>query len=134
MARLLQYLRRLSLLLTQLRNDTSIHESIKRLHVVRIPFRIQSRIRPGLEVEDGCFDVWFFADGDLAFAVEVPDWFCQSFCDVWAFTLEGVPDVVRGDDVRFAAFESAGDAEEADDVGVVGVEELSVFKLLLVIL
>jgi hypothetical protein len=34
--------------------------------------------------------------------------------------------VVGGDDVGFAAFEGFGDAEEADDVGVIGVEELAV--------
>lgn len=30
-----------------------------------------------------------------------------------------------GDDVGFAAFKGSVDAEEADDVGVVGVEELA---------
>ena len=36
-----------------------------------------------------------------------------------------VPDVVGGDDVGLAALEGAVDAEQADDVAVVGVEELS---------
>ena len=33
--------------------------------------------------------------------------------------------MVGGDDVGFAAFEGSGYAEETDDVGVVGVEELA---------
>ena len=33
---------------------------------------------------------------------------------------------MRGDDVGFATLKRAGDAEKADYVGVVGVEELSV--------
>jgi len=33
--------------------------------------------------------------------------------------------VVGGDDVGFAAFEGSVDAEEADNVGVIGVEELA---------
>lgn len=37
--------------------------------------------------------------------------------------------MVGGDDVGFAAFEGFGDAEEADDVGVVGVEELTIKEM-----
>lgn len=40
--------------------------------------------------------------------------------------LEGVVDVVCRGDVRLAAREGFGDAEEADEIGAVGVEELSV--------
>lgn len=36
-----------------------------------------------------------------------------------------VVDGVGGDNVGLAALESAGDAEEADNVAVVGVEELT---------
>lgn len=34
--------------------------------------------------------------------------------------------MVGGDEVGFAAGEGAGEAQEADEVGVVGVEELAV--------
>jgi hypothetical protein len=33
--------------------------------------------------------------------------------------------VVGGDEIRFAAFEGLGDAEEADDVRVIGVKVLA---------
>ena len=65
------------------------------------------------------------AGADFAFAVEIPDRFREGFEDVGPGSVQDVPDVVGGDDVGFAAFESAGEAEEADEVGVVGVEELS---------
>ena len=65
------------------------------------------------------------AGTDFAFAVEIPDRFGEGFEDVGPGSVQDVPDVVGGDDVGFAAFESAGETEEADEVGVVGVEELS---------
>lgn len=34
--------------------------------------------------------------------------------------------MVRGDEVGFTSFESSGDAEETDNVGIVCVEELAV--------
>jgi hypothetical protein len=110
---------------TQLWDDTFLHESIEGFDVIGIPFRVHSRARTGFEVEDGGFDVGFLAGGFFAFAVKVPDGFGEGLGYVGTFALEGVPDVVRGDDVGFSAFEGAGDAEETDDVGVVGVEKLT---------
>lgn len=63
--------------------------------------------------------------GDFAFAVEVPDWLGEEAEDGRVGAAEGVVDVVDGGDVGFAAGEGAGDAEEADDVGGVAVEELA---------
>lgn len=61
----------------------------------------------------------------LAFAVEVPVRRCEGFDDVRVLALQGVVDVVGGGDVGLAAGERFGDAEEADEVGAIGVEVLS---------
>ena len=44
--------------------------------------------------------------------------------------LQDVVDVVGGGDVGLAAGERFGDAEEADEVGAIGVEVLSVLMVL----
>ena len=62
---------------------------------------------------------------DFAFAIEVPDWAGEEAEDGRVGAAEGVVDVVDGGDVGFAAGEGAGNAEEADDVGGVAVEELA---------
>lgn len=64
--------------------------------------------------------------GGLALAVVVPDGLCEDLRDVGALDLQGVPDVLGGGEVGFAAFKGAGNAEEADDVAVIDVEELAV--------
>lgn len=81
----------------------------------------------GFEVEDGGADVGGLVAGDFAFAVEVPDWLGEECEGVRVCGAEGVVDVVDGGDVGFATGEGAGDAEEADDVGGVAVEELAVW-------
>ena len=86
---------------------------------------VDTAINAGLEVEDAGADVGVLAGADFAFAVEIPDWLGEGFENVGAGLVQDVPDVVGGDDVGFAAFEGAGEAEETDEVGVVGVEELS---------
>ena len=86
---------------------------------------VDAAVGAGLEVEDAGADVGVLAGTDFAFAVEIPDGFGEGFEDVGPGLVEDVPNVVGGDDVGFAAFEGAGEAEEADEVGVVGVEELS---------
>ena len=86
---------------------------------------VDAAVGAGFEVEDAGADVGVLAGADFAFAVEIPDRFREGFEDVGPGLVQDVPDVVGGDDVGFAAFDSAGEAEEADEVGVVGVEELS---------
>ena len=51
-ARLLQDLCSFDLLWRQGWNDTSVNETVERLHVVRIPFRVYATVGPFLEVED----------------------------------------------------------------------------------
>lgn len=126
-AGLLQHARSFLLRFAEGRDDACIAEAGEGVHVVRVPFAVDAGggVGAGFLVEDGLAGVGLLAGGDLALAVEVPDWLGQSFGDVGVLALEGVPDVVGGDDVRLAAFEGAGDAQQADDVAVVGVEELA---------
>ena len=84
-----------------------------------------------LKVEDAGADVGVLALADFAFAVKVPVRGTEGFENVRACGGKGVVDVMRGDDVRFAAREGARDAEEANEVGIVGVEELSIWEILL---
>ena len=97
------------------------------LDVVRVPFAVDPRSLIGarLLVEDRLAGVRFLAGGDLTLAIEVPDRLGESLSDVGVFLLQDVPDVVDGDDVRLAAFQRPRDAQQADDVAVVGVEELA---------
>ena len=111
----------------ELRDYACVHESIERLDVIRIPFRVHTWSGPCFKVENRGFDIRFFTLANFAFAVKVPYWLCQCFSYVWTFFLENVPDVVRGDDVGFAAFESSGNTEETNDITVVCMEELPGF-------
>jgi hypothetical protein len=86
---------------------------------------VDTGVLAAFEVYHAGADILFLSLACLALAVKVPDWFGEGLQDVWAFYGEGVVDVVGGDDVRFAAFESLGDAEEANDIRVVGVEILA---------
>lgn len=79
------------------------------------------------EVDYAGADIFLLALAGFALAVEVPDWFGEGLEDIGSLFSEGVVDMVRGDDVGFASFEGSGDAEETDNVGVVGVEELAGF-------
>lgn len=108
-------------------DEAGVAEAGEGFHVVGVPFAVDSGGGVGARfaVEDGLDRVGFLAGGDFAFAVEVPDGLREGFGDVGVFFLEGVPDVVRGDDVGLAAFQRAVDAQQADDVAVVGVEELA---------
>lgn len=78
-----------------------------------------------MEIEHLGLDVRLLALRNFAFAIEVPDWLSESASDVGAFALESVPDVVGGNDVRFAARFGLVNTEESDKVGVVDVEELA---------
>jgi hypothetical protein len=118
-ARILQHLQRLQLLRRQRRDLPDIREALEGLDKIRV------RLCEDARVEEGLAHVLVFAEGGLAFAVVVPDGLCEGLGYVGTLALKGVPDVLGGGEVGFAAFEGAGYAEEADDVAVVDVEELA---------
>lgn len=125
-ASVLQDLEGIELLRGQGGDLARVREALERLDEVGVCFGEDARVVARLEVEKGHTDVLLLAEGGLALAVEVPDWLCEGLGDVGALALDGVPDVLGGGEVGFAAFESAGYAKEADDVAVVDVEELAV--------
>ena len=116
MACLFQHFGSFSLLGREGRDDTSVHESAERLHVVWIPLRVHSSVRPFLEVEHGGLNIWFFAFTYFSLAVEVPDGFGQGLGNIWAFFLEGIPDVMGGGDIGLTPLEGSGNAEQSYDV------------------
>lgn len=71
-------------------------------------------------------DILLLPATDLALAIEIPDRLGEQVQHVRTLGGEDIVDVVRRDDVGLAALEGAGDAQEADEVGVVCVEELSI--------
>ena len=79
-----------------MRNNAGVHETIKRFHIVRVPLRVDSSAGTCFEVEYRGPDVWVFANTHLSFAVKIPNWFCQNFCDIRTFFLQSVPDKVGG--------------------------------------
>jgi hypothetical protein len=104
----------------------NIREATEGLDKVGIPLCEDTRVLALLHVEDRRADVLFLADGGLALAVKVPDGLCEGLGDVGALALQCVPDFLGGAEIGFSAFEGTGNAEEADDVTVVNVEELAV--------
>lgn len=86
---------------------------------------VDAAVLAALQVHDARADVLILALAGLALAVEVPDRLGEGLQHVWAFDGEGVVNVMRGYDVRFAALEGLGDAKETNDIGVVDVEELA---------
>jgi hypothetical protein len=125
-ASILQDLEGIELLRRQRGDLAGVREALERLDEVGVCFCEDARVVARLEVEKGNADVLLLAEGGLALAVEVPDWLCEGLGDVGALALNGVPDVLGGCEVGFAALEGTGNAEEADDVAVIDVEELAV--------
>ena len=126
-ARILKNLRSLNLSGRKRRDLALVAVAGEGFDVVRVPFAVHPRSLVGARflVEDRLAGVRFLAGGDLTFPIEVPDRLGESLGDVGVFILQDVPDVVDGDDVGLAALEGAGDAQQANDVAVVGVEELA---------
>lgn len=90
---------------------------------------VDARVLASFQVHDACADILFLAARGLALAVKVPDTLGQRLEDIWAFARENVVDAVRRGQIGLAAFEGACNAQQADNVGVVGVEELPFNKL-----
>lgn len=108
-ARILQDLQRLQLLRRQRRDLPDIREPFKGFHEVGVGLCEDARVvGAGFEVEEGLTHVLVFAERGLALAVVVPDGLCEGLGDVGTLALEGVPDVLGGGEVGFAAFEGAG--------------------------
>lgn len=125
MASILENLCGLLLLWTEGWDDTLVGEARKRLDVVWIPLGVDTAVLAGLEVEDRSLDVWLLAVRHLALAVEVPDWLSEELGNVWTLLLEGIPDMVGGDNVRLSTLKCTGNAEKTNNVRIVRVEELS---------
>jgi len=99
-----------------MRNNSGIHETIKRFDIVGIPLRIDSSIGPFLDIEHRSPDIRFLSIASFSFPIKVPDRLGQCFSNIWAFLLEGVPNVVGGDYVRLATFAGPGDAEQSNNI------------------
>lgn len=103
-------------------------ESSQRGDIVGVEPRVDAGllpVGPVFQVDHTTADPGLLASGDFSLAVKVPVWGGEGFDDVWVRALQDVEDVVRGDDVGFAAGLGFRDAEEADEVGAVCVEVLS---------
>lgn len=134
LARLLKDGQGANLLLAQGWHQPLVGEARQAADVVRIPLAVYTggRAQPVgplavaevFKVEDGLPRPLILAVGDLALAVKVPDGLGQELGDVWVLALERVPHAVHADKVALAALGGSLDAEEADDIAVVGVEEL----------
>lgn len=124
LARLLEDSQGPPLGLAQGRDDALVGEARQALDKVRVPLAVDAALAAGLEVEDAGADPLLLALADLALAVKVPHGLRQQLRDVRVLGLQGVPDVVDGDDVALAALLRAVHAQQAHDVARVRVEEL----------
>jgi len=61
----------------------------------------------------------------LALAVKVPNGLGEELCNIWPLRLQGVPQVVCRNDIRFAAFLGLMETQESYNIRGVGVEKLS---------
>lgn len=86
--------------------------------------RVHPRVLPLLEVKHTRLNPVLLAHALLPLAVKVPNRLRQRPGDVGILLLQRIPHGVRRHEVRLAAFQRLRDAQQADKVGVVGVEEL----------
>ena len=132
LARLLENRQRPRLLHAESRDDALVGEPREAAHVVRIPLAVHPRLPAGtllalaevLEVEDGLARPLLLALRHLALAVKVPHRLGQQLGHIRVLPLQGVPDVVDADNVALAALGGPVHAQEADQVAIVGMEEL----------
>ena len=75
--------------------------------------------------EKGSDLLWLLSLRNLALPVEVPDRLGQELGDIRALLLEDIPNVVDGADITLPAELSLGEAEQSDEVRVIGMEELA---------
>lgn len=81
------------------------------------------------KVEDARSDIRILALADFPFAIEIPYGLRQGLQHVRPFSSQDVIDVVHGSDVGLSAFESSRDTEQAHQVRVVCMKELTVMAL-----
>jgi hypothetical protein len=77
---------------------------------------VDTTILATLQVDHASSDVLVLALAGLSLTVEVPDRLSEGLQDIRTLDGEGVVDVVGRDDIRLAALEGSGDAEQTNDV------------------
>jgi len=128
LTRLLQHLHRLLHLRRRLGHLTGFPPGLERLDEVGIPFTVHAPLLPlthGLDIDHRLHSPLPLPLSRLQPTREVPNRLRQRLDDIRAFLLQDIKHLMHGRDVGFAALEGAGDAQEPDDVAVVGVEELT---------
>lgn len=124
LACLLENLHCPQLLLAQCRNQPLVAKASQRLDIVRIPLAVKPPLAAVLQIHNRLTDPLLLALRHLALAVKVPDGLGEELGHVRVLLLQRVPDVMDRDNVALAALLRTVHAQEADDVAVVGVEEL----------
>lgn len=127
------------------RDDSSVGKASERAHIVGVPpakvsaqsfthrtiedngyiLGINARVLPTLQIYNTRLDILLLSRARLALPVEVPDRFREGLEHIRALLRQDVIDVVRGAQVRFTSLLGAVDAKQANDIGVICVEELS---------
>lgn len=127
------------------RDDSSVGEASERTHIVGVPpekvsaqfftqrtiegdgyiLGINPRVLPTLQINHARLDILLLSCARLALPVEVPDRLRESLEHIRALLRQDVVNIVRGAQVRFTSLPGAVDAKQANDIGVVCVEELS---------
>jgi len=125
LTRLLQDLHRLAHFRRRLRHFTCFPSRLEGLDEIRIPFAVDALLALGFDIQHRLDRPLPLPDTRLQPPAEVPNRLRQRLDHIGAFLLQDIVHFVDTGDVGFAAFERAGDAQEPDNVAVVGVEELA---------
>ena len=121
----LQGLRRVFLLGAQGRNQTLIREPLEGSDVIRVPLDIDSVLATVFEIYDRLSGPLLLSTRDLAFAIEVPNRLRQQISHVGIFLHQRIPHIVDADNVTFATFRRTMHTQQADNIAIVGMEELT---------
>lgn len=119
---LLEHLDRFKLFLRVTRNQPSFNVPPDRLDKVWVVMRKYLAV---VKVKDRLLNPSLLSVRDLALAVKIPIRLNEQLGDVGTFRLERVPQVVRRDNIRLASLFRLVQAKQANDIGRVGVKELS---------
>ena len=124
---LLQSVQRVKLLRRQRGYDPLVAESRETPHVIRIPFAVNPLLLALLgnfEVENTRPYEVLLPPTRLPLPIKIPHRPGQKFRNIWVFLLQNIPHVMHTGHVALPALFRARDAQQADDIAVVGMEEL----------
>lgn len=86
--------------------------------------RVYPWVLPFLQIENTCLNPVLLTHTLLTLAIKVPNRLRQCLGDIRVLLLQSVPNCVRRHEIRLAALERLCNAQQTNEISVVGVEKL----------